>query len=211
MFDLARKSFAKHGDNFFLEETGGVLIVSEALLEKGHEDIQKKREFLYEKRQEVLEVVKQRVMKDKTTRGRESMWRCDEDDTNTDGSRGKPHGEDEKPRGVPTYLKAAKMGQGRKRTHCQKLHGTASRNLEDLRTTSPNTKGSGTLAGWLEIEEDCGCLSVKAAALNSHADCVARCGEEALQRTEMHRCFKCTDSNTKDLDGRTEKTDIPST
>ncbi|OIR55938.1 MAG: uncharacterized protein A8A55_3316, partial [Amphiamblys sp. WSBS2006] len=59
MFDLARKSFAKHGDSFFLEEGEGVLIVSEAVLEKIHEDIQKEREFLYEKR---LEVVKQRVM-----------------------------------------------------------------------------------------------------------------------------------------------------
>ncbi|OIR55964.1 MAG: uncharacterized protein A8A55_3181, partial [Amphiamblys sp. WSBS2006] len=56
------KSFAKQGDSFFLEETGGVLIVSEALLEKRHKEIQEKSEFLYEKRQEVLEVVKERVL-----------------------------------------------------------------------------------------------------------------------------------------------------
>ncbi|OIR55630.1 MAG: uncharacterized protein A8A55_3624, partial [Amphiamblys sp. WSBS2006] len=62
MFDLARKSFAKHGDSFFLEEGEGVLIISEAVLGSEHEDIQKKREILFSKRQEVLEVVKQRVM-----------------------------------------------------------------------------------------------------------------------------------------------------
>ncbi|OIR58387.1 MAG: uncharacterized protein A8A55_0835 [Amphiamblys sp. WSBS2006] len=54
MFDLARKSFAKHGDSFFLEETGGVLIVSEAVLEKRHKDIQKKKWFLFSKRQKAL-------------------------------------------------------------------------------------------------------------------------------------------------------------
>ncbi|OIR56094.1 MAG: uncharacterized protein A8A55_3160, partial [Amphiamblys sp. WSBS2006] len=62
MFGLAQESFAKHGDNFFLEETGGVLIVSEAVFGSEPEDIQKKREFLFSKRQEMLEVVKQRVM-----------------------------------------------------------------------------------------------------------------------------------------------------
>ncbi|OIR55882.1 MAG: uncharacterized protein A8A55_3373, partial [Amphiamblys sp. WSBS2006] len=54
MFDLAQESFAKQGDSFFLERNGGVLIVSEALWESKHEDIQKKREFLYGERQEVL-------------------------------------------------------------------------------------------------------------------------------------------------------------
>ncbi|OIR56326.1 MAG: uncharacterized protein A8A55_2928 [Amphiamblys sp. WSBS2006] len=54
MFDLAHESFAKHGDNFFLEETGGVLIVSEAVLEKRHKDIQKKKWFLFSKRQKAL-------------------------------------------------------------------------------------------------------------------------------------------------------------
>ncbi|OIR57715.1 MAG: uncharacterized protein A8A55_1519 [Amphiamblys sp. WSBS2006] len=54
MFDLAQESFAKHGDSFFLEETGGVLIVSEAVLEKRHKEIQQKRHFLFSKRQEVL-------------------------------------------------------------------------------------------------------------------------------------------------------------
>ncbi|OIR56064.1 MAG: uncharacterized protein A8A55_3190, partial [Amphiamblys sp. WSBS2006] len=57
MFDLARISFAKHGDSFFLKKNGGVLIVSEAVLNNGHEDIQKKR-------QEVLEVVKQKMFDD---------------------------------------------------------------------------------------------------------------------------------------------------
>ncbi|OIR57749.1 MAG: uncharacterized protein A8A55_1481 [Amphiamblys sp. WSBS2006] len=55
MFEVAHGAFAKHGDSFFLEESGGVLIVSEALLEK-------KREFLFSKRQEVLEVVKERLL-----------------------------------------------------------------------------------------------------------------------------------------------------
>ncbi|OIR56527.1 MAG: uncharacterized protein A8A55_2727 [Amphiamblys sp. WSBS2006] len=64
MFDLARKSFMKHGDRCFMEENGGVLIVSEALLENENEDIQKKRLFLYEQRQEVLEVVKEIVLND---------------------------------------------------------------------------------------------------------------------------------------------------
>ncbi|OIR56103.1 MAG: uncharacterized protein A8A55_3151, partial [Amphiamblys sp. WSBS2006] len=53
-FDLARKSFAKHGDSFFVDEKRGVLIVSEALWEKGHVGVQKKEQFLYEQRQEVL-------------------------------------------------------------------------------------------------------------------------------------------------------------
>ncbi|OIR57750.1 MAG: uncharacterized protein A8A55_1484 [Amphiamblys sp. WSBS2006] len=39
---------------FFLEETGGVLILSEALWEKEHDDIQKKIQFLFSQRQEVL-------------------------------------------------------------------------------------------------------------------------------------------------------------
>ncbi|OIR57260.1 MAG: uncharacterized protein A8A55_1978 [Amphiamblys sp. WSBS2006] len=64
MFDLAHESFAKHRDSFFLEESGGVFIVSEALLENERDDIQKKKEFLYEQRQEVLEVAKQRVLDD---------------------------------------------------------------------------------------------------------------------------------------------------
>ncbi|OIR57742.1 MAG: uncharacterized protein A8A55_1482 [Amphiamblys sp. WSBS2006] len=54
MFDLARKSFAKHGDSFFLEEKRGVLIISKGILEKRHDDIQKKRQFLFSQRQEVL-------------------------------------------------------------------------------------------------------------------------------------------------------------
>ncbi|OIR56198.1 MAG: uncharacterized protein A8A55_3056 [Amphiamblys sp. WSBS2006] len=62
MFDLEYKSFAKHGDSFFLEETGGVLIVSEAVLESEHEDIQEKREFLFSQRQKALEEVKERVL-----------------------------------------------------------------------------------------------------------------------------------------------------
>ncbi|OIR56068.1 MAG: uncharacterized protein A8A55_3186, partial [Amphiamblys sp. WSBS2006] len=57
MFGLAHESFAKHGGSFFLEKNGGVLIVSEAVLNNGHEDIQKKR-------QEVLEVVKQKRFDD---------------------------------------------------------------------------------------------------------------------------------------------------
>ncbi|OIR57747.1 MAG: uncharacterized protein A8A55_1483 [Amphiamblys sp. WSBS2006] len=64
MIDLAHESFAKHGDRFFLEESGGVLIVSEALLKKEHVDIQKKRWFLFSRIQEVLEVAKQRVFDD---------------------------------------------------------------------------------------------------------------------------------------------------
>ncbi|OIR56584.1 MAG: uncharacterized protein A8A55_2668 [Amphiamblys sp. WSBS2006] len=64
MFDLAQESFAKQGDRFFLEENGGVLIVSEAVLKKEHEEIQKKREILFLEREKVLEVVKQRVMKE---------------------------------------------------------------------------------------------------------------------------------------------------
>ncbi|OIR57748.1 MAG: uncharacterized protein A8A55_1487 [Amphiamblys sp. WSBS2006] len=62
MIDLAHKSFAKHRDSFFLEESGGVLIVSETVLEKERDDIQKKKEFLFSKRQKVLEVAKQRVL-----------------------------------------------------------------------------------------------------------------------------------------------------
>ncbi|OIR57315.1 MAG: uncharacterized protein A8A55_1922 [Amphiamblys sp. WSBS2006] len=54
MFDLARESFAKHGDSFFLEESECVLIISKALLKKRHEDIQKKRRFLFSQKQEVL-------------------------------------------------------------------------------------------------------------------------------------------------------------
>ncbi|OIR58750.1 MAG: uncharacterized protein A8A55_0437 [Amphiamblys sp. WSBS2006] len=54
MFDLEYMSFAKHGDNFFLHEDEGVLIVSEAVLGSEHEDIQKEKEFLFSKRQEVL-------------------------------------------------------------------------------------------------------------------------------------------------------------
>ncbi|OIR56418.1 MAG: uncharacterized protein A8A55_2837 [Amphiamblys sp. WSBS2006] len=74
MFDLAQESFAKQGDRFFLDESRGVIIVPEAVLEKIHEDIQKERVFLYEKRQEVLEVlevVKQRVMKELMQREQE--------------------------------------------------------------------------------------------------------------------------------------------
>ncbi|OIR56985.1 MAG: uncharacterized protein A8A55_2260 [Amphiamblys sp. WSBS2006] len=64
MFDLAHEAFAKHGDSFFLEESGGVLLVSKALLEKRHKDIQKKEQSLYEQRQEALEVAKQRVFEE---------------------------------------------------------------------------------------------------------------------------------------------------
>ncbi|OIR57259.1 MAG: uncharacterized protein A8A55_1976 [Amphiamblys sp. WSBS2006] len=64
MFDLAHESFAKHGDSFFLEESGGVLVVSEALWESERDDVKKKRQFLYEQRQEVLEVAKQRVLEE---------------------------------------------------------------------------------------------------------------------------------------------------
>ncbi|OIR56329.1 MAG: uncharacterized protein A8A55_2925 [Amphiamblys sp. WSBS2006] len=42
MFDLVHGSFAKHGDRCFLEEKRGVLIISEALLEKKRDDIPKK-------------------------------------------------------------------------------------------------------------------------------------------------------------------------
>ncbi|OIR57316.1 MAG: uncharacterized protein A8A55_1923 [Amphiamblys sp. WSBS2006] len=62
MIDLAHESFAKHGDCFFLEEDGGVLIITDALLENEREEIQKKKQFLYEQRQKVLEVAKQRVL-----------------------------------------------------------------------------------------------------------------------------------------------------
>ncbi|OIR56253.1 MAG: uncharacterized protein A8A55_3001 [Amphiamblys sp. WSBS2006] len=54
MFDLAQESFAKQGDNFFLEKTRGVLIVSEAVFKKKYKDIQEKKWFLFSKRQEVL-------------------------------------------------------------------------------------------------------------------------------------------------------------
>ncbi|OIR56093.1 MAG: uncharacterized protein A8A55_3161, partial [Amphiamblys sp. WSBS2006] len=64
MFGLAHESFAKHGDSFFLEKNGGVLIVSEAVLGSEHEDIQKKREFLFSQRQKALEEVKERVLDD---------------------------------------------------------------------------------------------------------------------------------------------------
>ncbi|OIR57318.1 MAG: uncharacterized protein A8A55_1927 [Amphiamblys sp. WSBS2006] len=64
MFNLAYESFAKHGDSFFLEEKRGVLIVSKALLENEREEIQKKRQFLYEQRQKVLEAAKQNVLND---------------------------------------------------------------------------------------------------------------------------------------------------
>ncbi|OIR56760.1 MAG: uncharacterized protein A8A55_2491 [Amphiamblys sp. WSBS2006] len=60
MFDLAHESFAKHGDSFFLEESGGVLIIPKALWEKEHGGIQKKRQFLFSQREKVLgEVVPQ--------------------------------------------------------------------------------------------------------------------------------------------------------
>ncbi|OIR55746.1 MAG: uncharacterized protein A8A55_3508, partial [Amphiamblys sp. WSBS2006] len=62
MFDLAHESFAKHGDSFFLEKNGGVLIVSKAVLGSEHEDIQKEREIMFSQRQKVLEVVKERVL-----------------------------------------------------------------------------------------------------------------------------------------------------
>ncbi|OIR56474.1 MAG: uncharacterized protein A8A55_2781 [Amphiamblys sp. WSBS2006] len=54
MFDVAHGAFAKHGDSFFLEETGGVLIISKALWDKGQEEIHQKRHFLFSKRQEAL-------------------------------------------------------------------------------------------------------------------------------------------------------------
>ncbi|OIR58739.1 MAG: uncharacterized protein A8A55_0439 [Amphiamblys sp. WSBS2006] len=71
MFDLPRKSFAKHGDSFFVDEKRGVLIVSEVVLGKIHEDVQKERVFLFSQIQEVLEVVKQRVMKEVMQREQE--------------------------------------------------------------------------------------------------------------------------------------------
>ncbi|OIR58395.1 MAG: uncharacterized protein A8A55_0834 [Amphiamblys sp. WSBS2006] len=54
MFDLAQESFAKQGDSFFLEGNRFVLIVSEALWEKRYKDIQKKKWFLFSKRQKAL-------------------------------------------------------------------------------------------------------------------------------------------------------------
>ncbi|OIR57746.1 MAG: uncharacterized protein A8A55_1485 [Amphiamblys sp. WSBS2006] len=64
MIDPAHESSAKHRDSFFLEEKEGVFIVSETFLKKEHEYIQKKKDFLFSQRQEMLEVAKQRVFED---------------------------------------------------------------------------------------------------------------------------------------------------
>ncbi|OIR58404.1 MAG: uncharacterized protein A8A55_0811 [Amphiamblys sp. WSBS2006] len=62
MFDLPDESLARHGDCFFLKKDEGVFIVSEASLKNEYEKTQKKKQFLYEQRQKVLEVAKQKVL-----------------------------------------------------------------------------------------------------------------------------------------------------
>ncbi|OIR56153.1 MAG: uncharacterized protein A8A55_3101, partial [Amphiamblys sp. WSBS2006] len=62
MFDLLHEPLPRHRDSFFLRKGGGVLIVSEASLKNEYEEIQKKLLFLYEQRQETLEVAKQAVL-----------------------------------------------------------------------------------------------------------------------------------------------------